>query len=205
MSCLAAGTKLPDELPFYSPSIPMTVKNLLFVVLSLSAAFFLPVSQAEAQTAQLCAKAANPNLARRASASASSEYADFHSASKAIDGWISQLNSGDAEQAWAVNGETAQGKADFTLTWKEPVDASQIVYFGRTGVQFPDECFRDVEVFLNGSQTPILKTQLKPTMHGQTLDFPKTRVTSITLKFLSDYGRPNSGAAEIMVFADPLA
>lgn len=182
----------------------MIMKKLFIIVLFFTAVFFPAVTQAE-PTARSCAKAENPNLARRAKASASSEYADFHSAAKAIDGWISQLNSGDAGQAWAVNGETAQGKADFTLTWKEPVDASQIIYFGRTGVQFPDECFRDVEVFLNGSQTPILKTQLKPTMHGQALEFPKTRVTSITLKFLSDYGRPNSGAAEIMVFADPLS
>ena len=144
----------------------------------------------------------NPNLARRATASATTEYADFHSADKAIDGQIAEPHSGDSGQAWAIKGAVAKGKADFTLTWKEPVEASEIVYFGRAGASYIDEGFKDVEVYLNDSKTPVLKTQLKPIPDPQRLDFPKTSVTSITLKFLSDYGRPNSGAAEIMVFAD---
>ncbi|MGN1274577.1 MAG: hypothetical protein ACI4UF_08300, partial [Thermoguttaceae bacterium] len=156
------------------------------------------------QTVNLPAAApSNPNLARRATAWATSEYADFHSADKAIDGLIAEPHSGDSGQAWAIKGAEAKGKADFTLTWKEPVEVSEIVYFGRAGASYIDEGFKDVEVYLNDSKTPVVKTQLKPIVEAQKLDFPKTAVTSITLKFLSDYGRPNSGAAEIMVFADP--
>ena len=151
------------------------------------------------------AETSNPNLARRATASASSEYADFHSASKAIDGFISAPHDGDSGKAWCTLGEEAKGKADFTLTWEQPVEASEIVYFGRAGAADIDEGFKDVEVYLDDSSTPVLKAQLKPTPLPQRLDFPKTTVSSITLKFLSDYGRPNSGAAEIMVFANPLS
>ena len=151
------------------------------------------------------AETSNPNLARRATASASSEYADFHSASKAIDGFIAVPRSGDAGRAWCILGEEAKGKADFTLTWDKPVEASEIVYFGRAGAAYIDEGFKDVEVYLDDSSTPVLKAQLKPNPLPQRLDFPKTTVSSITLKFLSDYGRPNSGAAEIMVFANPLS
>ncbi|MBR0236642.1 MAG: hypothetical protein IJQ39_00985 [Thermoguttaceae bacterium] len=149
------------------------------------------------------AESSNPNIARSATATASSEYSRDFSPARAIDGQIAEPHSGDAGMAWAINGKTAKGKAVFTLTWDTPVEASEIVYFGRAGAGFTDEGFKDVEVYLNDSKTPVLKAQLKPGPAPQRLNFPKTTARSITLKFLSDYGRPNSGAEEIMVFTYP--
>ena len=90
------------------------------------------------------AESSNPNIARSAMATASSEYSRDFSPSKAIDGQIAEPHSGDAGMAWAINGKQAKGKADFTLTWDTPVEVSEIVYFGRAGAGFIDEGFKDV-------------------------------------------------------------
>ena len=163
--------------------------------------FASPLSETELD--DLAPYISNPNLARTATASATSEYSDGYSAAKAIDGQIAAPHAGDEGIAWAINGEKAKGKADFTLKWKEPVEASQIVYFGRVGATYEDEGFKDVEVYLNGSQTPVLKAQLKPGDGAQRLDIPKTSVTSITLKFLSDYGRPTPARKRLWSLPNP--
>ena len=57
------------------------------------------------------AESSNPNIARSATATASSEYSRDFSPSRAIDGLIAQPHTGDAGMAWAINGKTAKGKA----------------------------------------------------------------------------------------------
>jgi len=164
----------------------MTTKISLLLALTLS----LPLFAAET----------NPNLARKAQVRATSEYSPDYAARFAVDGIVTPPHEGDVGQAWCIRGSEAHGKADFILVWPEAVRASQVVYFGRAGASYTDEGFRDVEVYLNDSTTAAVKAQLKPGPEPQRLDFPEMEVKTLTLRFLSDYGRPNSGAAEIMVF-----
>ncbi len=64
----------------------------------------------------LAAEAQPENLARKAKASATSEYNDQYRARFAIDGDVPDADwRDDVGRAWCVKGAAAQGKADFTL------------------------------------------------------------------------------------------
>ena len=74
------------------------------------------------------------NLAPQATVSASSEYSGDYLARWAVDGKIPELEcKADVKEAWCVRGRDGMG-AEFTLTWPEPVEVAEIVYFGRTGM-----------------------------------------------------------------------
>ncbi|MHC4088056.1 MAG: hypothetical protein ACYSU5_23045 [Planctomycetota bacterium] len=97
-----------------------------------------------------------PNLAPKAKVSASSEYSGDYLARWAIDGKIPELESKiDTRQAWCVRGQKGM-HGQFTLTWPGPVDVTEIVYFGRTGM-IVQECFKDYEVYLDNSAEPVKK------------------------------------------------
>ena len=84
------------------------------------------------------------NLARKAKASASSEYSGQYLARFAIDGVVpDQGGRNDVGHAWCVQGREAADKADFTLEWPEPVVVSELVYFGRTGWS-TQECWKRI-------------------------------------------------------------
>ena len=93
------------------------------------------------------------NLAPKAKVSASSEYNENHLAKWAVDGKIPELQcKADEKQAWCVRG--SEGKhGEFTLTWPQPVEVAEVVYFGRTG-QIIQECFKDYEVYLDAAAEP---------------------------------------------------
>ncbi len=164
----------------------------LIIVVAVSIRCVLPVGAAAPQP---------ENLARKAKASASSEFDGRYAASRAIDGIVPGWDrQDDAGKAWAVQGATAGGKADFTLEWPEPVQLAELVYFGRTGWDI-QECWKDYEVYADDQSTPIAKGKFQM-MHGpQRIKIPKTTAKRITLKMLSSYGGPNPGASEIMAFA----
>ncbi len=153
----------------------------------------------------LPAVAADPgpeNLALKAKASASSEYSEQYLAKFAIDGEVpDQDGRNDAGYAWCIKGNTAGGKADFTLQWPEPVEVSELVYFGRTGWSMR-ECWRGYQVFLDDQQTPVAKGEFWMAHGPQRIKFPKATVKRITLKFANTHGGLNAGASEIMAFAD---
>ncbi|MHC4407093.1 MAG: discoidin domain-containing protein, partial [Planctomycetota bacterium] len=108
----------------------------------------------------LPASAAGPapeNLAKRAKASASSQYSGQYAARFAVDGEVPDADRrDDVGRAWCVKGSTAQGKAELTLEWPEPVEVAELVYFGRTGWAI-EECFKDYEVYLDGQAVPAAK------------------------------------------------
>ena len=141
------------------------------------------------------------NLARKAKASASSEYSGQYAARFAIDGIVpgSDMRD-DVGRAWCVAGRTAEGKADFTLQWPEPVEVAELVYFGRTGWS-AGECWKDYEVYLDDGERPVAKGTFLMIHGAQRITFPKTKVSRITLKFSGTHGGSNAGASEIMAFA----
>ena len=141
------------------------------------------------------------NLARKAKASASSQYSGQYAARFAIDGNVPdwQLQD-DLGKAWCAEGNTAGGKADFTLEWPQPVQLAELVYFGRTG-WVTEECFKDYEVYLDDRPAPVAKGTFQMIHGPQRIKIPKTSARRVTLKLLSSYGGPNPGASEIMAFA----
>ena len=149
----------------------------------------------------LAAEAQPENLARKAKASATSEYNDQYRARFAIDGDVPDADwRDDVGRAWCVKGAAAQGKADFTLEWPAPVEVAEIVYFGRTGWSVA-ECWKDYEVYLDDQAAPVAKGAFHMIHGPQRVKIPKTKVRRITLKFSGTHGGSNAGASEIMAFA----
>ncbi|MGL6195656.1 MAG: hypothetical protein ACRC2T_12640, partial [Thermoguttaceae bacterium] len=149
---------------------------------------------------------ANRNLAREAKVTASSEYSENYYAKFAVDGVIPDQGSGGADlgHSWCVQNETAKDNGEFTLSWPEPVEVAEIVYFGRTSF-FISECWKDYEVYLDTEVTPVLTGTLKMQHGPQRMTLPEQRkCKKIKLVFLNSYGGPNPGAAEIMVFSNRL-
>jgi len=144
------------------------------------------------------------NLARKATATASSEYSAAYCARFAMDGTIPDAGShNDLNAAWCVRGETHRNGAEFILEWTEPVTVAQIVYYGRTA-WMDTECWKDYAVHLDNADKPALTGRLEMTSAPQRLTLPApATVKRITLKFLSSHGGLNPGASEIMVFAAP--
>ncbi len=146
------------------------------------------------------------NLARSAQASATSEHNGSYLAKFATDGKIPPAgsSSADLKAAWCVLKAKTGDAADFTLTWDQPVEVAEIVYFGRTS-WFMNECFKDFEVYLDDSTQPAAKGTVKM-MHGpQRIALAPSKVKKVTIKFLNSYGGYNPGAAEIMAFGRPLS
>ncbi|MFH1918554.1 MAG: hypothetical protein ABIP48_01525 [Planctomycetota bacterium] len=151
--------------------------------------------------AAFAAEPAPENLARKAKASAGSEYSEQYAARFAIDGNVPDCDwRDDLGRAWCVKGSTAQGKGDFTLEWSNPVEVAELVYFGRTAWGIA-ECWKDYEVYLDDQNTPVAKGTFLMIHGPQRIAIPKTRAKRITLEFLSSHGGPNPGASEIMAFA----
>lgn len=150
-----------------------------------------------------CDVCANENLARNANVQASSEYSEQYLAKFAVDGVVpGEESREDLSRAWCVDGATAKDRAEFILSWDEPVTVSQILYFGRTS-WFLNECWKDWEVYLDNQSEPVAQGEFEMRHGAQPITFPKTSVRKIRLRFLSSYGGLNPGAAEIMVFAEP--
>lgn len=152
-------------------------------------------------TAQLSA-AQLPNLALQAKVSASSEYSGDYMAKWAIDGKIPvSLSRMDIKEAWCVRG-TDGLHGEFILTWPNPIEISEIIYFGRTG-WLVEECFKDYQVYLDGAATPVKEGVLKM-LHGpQRIAIGKTTAKKVRIKFLTAYpGAVNPGASEIAVFCE---
>ena len=146
------------------------------------------------------------NLARSATASATSEHNASYLAKFATDGKIppSGSTSADLKAAWCVLKAKTGDAADFTLAWDQPVELAEIVYFGRTS-WFMNECFKNYEIYLDDATKPTAKGTFKM-MHGpQRVPLAPGKVSRVTIKFVNSYGGYNPGAAEIMAFAEPLS
>jgi len=146
------------------------------------------------------------NLARSATASATSEHNTSYLAKFATDGKIppSGSSAADLKAAWCVLKAKTGDAADFTLAWDEPIELAEIVYFGRTS-WFMNECFKDYEIYLDGAAKPVAKGTFKMKHGPQRVSLAPGKVSQVMIKFVNSYGGYNPGAAEIMAFAKPLS
>jgi len=143
------------------------------------------------------------NLAPAATVSATSVHDHRFLPKFAVDGEVPPRGSKQAElgRAWCVLKSKTGDRADFTLQWRQPIDVSEIVYYGRTAWMMT-ECFRDFEVYLDNSRRPAIMGSFQMIHGPQRIKLPKaTQVRKVTIRFLNSYGGANPGAAEIMVFA----
>ena len=139
------------------------------------------------------------NLAPRARVAASSQFNEEYRPEMAISGIVPSEFQQDND--WAVRATQA---GQFTLTWDQPVEASQIVYYARATSPLL-ECFKDYEVYLNDDTQPVVRGALQHRRGPQMIDFPRQHVTKIRIEFFSSHpDSPNPGAAEIAVYGSPV-
>ena len=145
------------------------------------------------------------NLARQATATASSEHNAHYLARFAIDDVIPSAGSqDDTGRAWCVQGATHRTGADFTLTWTNAVTVAELVYWARTA-WFAEEGWKDYEIWLDDAAAPAARGQLAMGHGPQRIRLdPPAAVRKLHLRFTSSYGGLNPGASEIQAFATPL-
>jgi len=144
------------------------------------------------------------NIARRAVVKASSEFSRNYTAAGAIDGIVpDELCQADVGKAWAVNGRTWGGRAQFILEWPQPVTVAEIIYYARTAWQM-EECFRDYEVFLDDEANPAAKGRFEKLSGPQRIRLQPATVRRVTLRFTGSYEGSNPGASEIEVYSRPV-
>ncbi|MGO8751523.1 MAG: hypothetical protein ACLQNE_36735 [Thermoguttaceae bacterium] len=146
------------------------------------------------------------NLARKASASASSEHNAHYLAKFAIDGKIPAAGSSgmDLDAAWCVLKAKSGDQAKFTLRWERPVELGELVYWGRT-TWFMNECWKDYEVYFDDAKQPAARGTFQMVHGPQRVKIAKTRASKVTFKFLNSYGGFNPGALEIQAFGRRLS
>jgi hypothetical protein len=142
------------------------------------------------------------NLALKATAWASSEHNQHYLARFATDNKIPRAGSAsaDLDAAWCVLKAQSGDQAQFTLTWPQPVELAELIYWGRT-TWFMNECWKDYEVYLDGASQPVVRGTFQMIHGPQRIKIPTARVTKVTLKFLNSYGGFNPGALEIQAFS----
>jgi len=162
----------------------------------------VPLGLALALCSASWAAAPAVNLAPKAKAWASSEYSATWAAKYAIDGKIPKWSPGvsDGGQAWACKGAGSGDKAEFTLEWPQPVEVSEIVYWGRTG-SIPSESWKDYELYLDDDPQPTAKGTFRKVREPQRIGIEARRVRKIRLKFLNSHKALNAGASEIAVYS----
>ncbi|MDD2600641.1 MAG: hypothetical protein PHO37_15700 [Kiritimatiellae bacterium] len=150
--------------------------------------------------------AAPVNLALKAKASANSEYNANLAASFVNDGKVpARLCRNDNQRAWAVPGETHRQGAELTLTWEQPVQIKELVYFGRTAFEIA-ECWKECEVYFDSDPQPAQSVTFEQRHGAQRITLPEPRMAGrVTLRFKSSYGGSNPGASEVMVYAAELS
>ncbi len=144
------------------------------------------------------------NHAPLAKVTANSQYSEAYAPAGAVNGVIMPALCGDdTGRAWCVKGDETGNAGTFTLAWDVPVEACEVVYFGRTAF-FMEECFREYAVYLDDAKTPAAAGIFEKKHGPQRITFPKQAVRKIRLEFTSAHeGAINAGAAEIMVFGVP--
>jgi len=131
------------------------------------------------------------NLASKANVWASSEYNGSYAAGLAVDGKLST--------EWAVLGTEAKGKAEFTLEWPQPVEVSEVVYWGRNYDMAAS--WKDYELYLDQEREPVVTGTFELTLEPQRIRIDTQKVRKIRLKFLNSHGVVNAGASEIGVYS----
>ncbi len=136
------------------------------------------------------------NLAPRAQVRASSFFSGHYRPEMATSGVIPSAFRQDSD--WAVK---ATQSGWFTLTWKQPIEAAQVIYYARVTSPLL-ECFKEYEVYLDDAKKPVAAGTFEHRRGPQMITFPRRKVKKIHIVFLSSYpDSPNPGAAEIAVYS----
>ncbi|MBL7223697.1 MAG: hypothetical protein ISS72_07580, partial [Candidatus Brocadiae bacterium] len=153
------------------------------------------------------AQPANPNVARQATVTAHSENVvrRKYFARCAADGLIPVEGRGFADYGlvqgvWSIGSAEGANRAGWLkFTWKKPVRIREVVFFQKT-VWSLDDCWRDYEVSLGGSATPVTRGTLLKRSGPQSILLDKPHEASeLTLTFTSSYGGM-PGASEVLIF-----
>ncbi len=111
------------------------------------------------------------NLAPKAKISSDSEYSADYLAKNVADGVVPfQGSSSDPGKAWCVNGNTHRGGAVLNFEWGEKVTVGSIIYYARNAF-FDNECWKDYEIFVDGSSDAIIKGKLEMVCGPQVFSF----------------------------------
>jgi len=172
----------------------------LSVACGLALLFLAPSA---ARAAGKNAKELPENVALKAEVTASSEYSNEYQAKFVVDGKIPLAGGrNDSGAAWCVRGAQSKDSGTLTLTWKQPVEVAELLFFGRTAFS-PKEGWKDYQLFLDDQPDCIVQGELNETDAGQRIELPKKqRARKLTLRFSSSHGGPNPGVSELMVFGD---
>lgn len=162
---------------------------------------FLLLGNLQSQPAQTMPE----NLAPKAAINADSEYSPDYRAQNVADGETPAANGhSDVGRAWCVKGATHRSQSEIRFEWSQPVSIAEIVYYGRTAFQMR-ECWKEYEVHAAGSDSPILRGELKMTHGPQRIVLGKpVRTDSLRIHFTSSYGGSNPGASEIEIYPTKL-
>jgi len=165
--------------------------------------------QVRLASGQLPAEWAVKNVAPKATVTASKESSqEGFTARGVIDGKIAPAQcKSDANMAWAAG----LVKAPYTFpegitlsfAWTQPVQIAEVVYYGRTAWLWTEN-FKNYELYVGSSATPIMKGVLKQGHGPQRITLPRVETANkLTLKFLDCYGDYQPGAAEVQIFTEP--
>ena len=151
----------------------------------------------------------NLNLAPRATITASSEEVRKRKyfARCVADGLIPVENRGYADYGlkqgvWSIDPTADKQSGWLKFRWKEPVRVRELVFFQKT-VWSPDDCWKDYQVCLGDSLTPVARGTLTKKSGPQAIRLDQARaISELTLKFTSAYGG-TPGADEVFVFPEP--
>jgi hypothetical protein len=102
--------------------------------------------------------------------------------------------------SWAIDGTKAGISGDLLFRWDEPVEVSEVVYFGRTA-WMTKECFKDYEIYLDDADEPVVRGTFEMKHGPQRVAVPTSTIRQLKMRFLNSYDGPNAGAAEIMIFS----
>jgi hypothetical protein len=141
------------------------------------------------------------NLAPQAKVSASAEYSADFAAQFAVDGRVCEPGGcDDQRQTWCAPLKQDGEQGTFTLQWPQPVTVAEVVYFGRTAC-VPQECLKDYEIYLDDDSAPAAIGTFQMVHGPQRAPIAPRDAKRLRLRFLTSYGGPNPGAAEIAVFS----
>ncbi|MBM3494833.1 MAG: hypothetical protein FJX72_11040, partial [Armatimonadetes bacterium] len=145
-----------------------------------------------------------PNIALRATITASSEHNPTYAGRLVADGIVPDPGAqDDVGRAWCVAGSRSRDGAEITFLWQETVTVGEIVYYGRTA-WFAEECWRGYEVTADGQAGPVAVGELQRGHGPQRIRLPSPIQTrQLTLRFTSSYGGANPGASEIEIYSEP--
>ena len=149
----------------------------------------------------LLAVAAPVNLARKARISASGTFSPDYDPKYLVDGKIPVADCRqDTQQAWCLPQGQAKG-ATLTFEWPEPVTIAEVVYWGRTAFG-NNENFSACDLYVDDRPQPVATASLKQGGQPQRIALEKPlEARKLVLRFPTNYGGFNPGAAEIAVYA----